>query len=217
MSAGTRPDRQITGEGPVALSAALAELRTVACGDVIVFDLEYTSWPGSLEREWSGSNEHREVIQIGAVRITGYPDFAERDAFACLVRPNINPALSEHVQVLTGIRQADIDAYGLNYADAQARFFNFSADTVAFLSNGNDAAVLAENAALNGLPDPRACHRFLNVRPLLGAALGRLNRSFSSADLNALTGAPAAGRAHDGLADARAVAAALAWAVRRGN
>ena len=35
----------------------------------MVFDLEFTSWPGSNERNWSLPNEDREIIQIGAVKI----------------------------------------------------------------------------------------------------------------------------------------------------
>mgnify|MGYP003746969009 FL=1 len=33
----------------------------------VIFDLELTSWPGINERNWSRPNEHREIIQIGAV------------------------------------------------------------------------------------------------------------------------------------------------------
>ena len=32
----------------------------------VVYDLEYTAWEGSLERNWGGPNEDPEIIQIGA-------------------------------------------------------------------------------------------------------------------------------------------------------
>jgi len=36
---------------------------------IIIFDTEYTAWEGAKERNWSGSGEHREIVQIAAVKI----------------------------------------------------------------------------------------------------------------------------------------------------
>ena len=47
----------------------------------MVFDLEFTSWPGSNERNWSLPNEDREIIQIGAVKIETTGDMREVDSF----------------------------------------------------------------------------------------------------------------------------------------
>ena len=35
----------------------------------IIFDTEFTAWEGSMERNWSGENEYRELVQISAFRI----------------------------------------------------------------------------------------------------------------------------------------------------
>ena len=35
----------------------------------IIFDTEFTAWEGSMQRGWSGQNEHREIVQISAIRI----------------------------------------------------------------------------------------------------------------------------------------------------
>jgi hypothetical protein len=37
--------------------------------EVVIYDLEYTTWPGALERHWSGKDEYREIIRIGAISI----------------------------------------------------------------------------------------------------------------------------------------------------
>ena len=29
----------------------------------VIYDTEYTAWEGSLARNWSGPNEHRELLQ----------------------------------------------------------------------------------------------------------------------------------------------------------
>ena len=34
---------------------------------VLFFDTEYTSWEGSISRNWSEPNEFKEIVQIGAV------------------------------------------------------------------------------------------------------------------------------------------------------
>ena len=36
---------------------------------IIIFDLEWTSWPGFLESEWVMPGKHRKIIQIGAVKL----------------------------------------------------------------------------------------------------------------------------------------------------
>ena len=41
-------------------------------GGMVVMDLEYTAWEGSLERGWSKPGEAREIIQIGDVKIGEY-------------------------------------------------------------------------------------------------------------------------------------------------
>jgi hypothetical protein len=37
--------------------------------EAVIYDLEYTTWQGAHERKWSGENEHREIIRIGAISI----------------------------------------------------------------------------------------------------------------------------------------------------
>jgi len=37
----------------------------------VVFDTEFTAWKGSRERNWSGPNEHREIVQIAAQQVDG--------------------------------------------------------------------------------------------------------------------------------------------------
>jgi hypothetical protein len=35
--------------------------------EIVIFDVEVTTWEGTWERRWSGEGEYREVVQIGAV------------------------------------------------------------------------------------------------------------------------------------------------------
>ena len=65
-------------------------------GNIVVFDLEFTSWKGSLQRNWSKNGEHREIVQIGAVMIDLESNFKIINQFNCLVKPTINPYLSDY-------------------------------------------------------------------------------------------------------------------------
>ena len=73
-------------------SGALSELPR--SGEIVVCDLEWTAWEGSLERSWSGPGEYREVIQIGAVCLDAV-HFRLVAVFDRLVRPVRNPILSD--------------------------------------------------------------------------------------------------------------------------
>jgi len=171
----------------------------------VVYDLEYTSWEGAWARGWSGPGEYREIVQIGAVRVDA--DYRELDCLSLLVRPRINPILSAYFTDLTGITQAAVDNDGIDIAPALDQLLRFAAPDLMLLSNGADAAVIAENCRLASIDD-RFAGRTGDVYPQFLAATGR-NHLFS-ADLPKLFGLEDCGRGHDALADARAVAGALA-------
>jgi inhibitor of KinA sporulation pathway (predicted exonuclease) len=91
----------------------------------VIFDLEFTSWPGSNERNWSLPEEDREVVQIGAVKIEISKGLREKDSFNILVRPLKNPVLSEYFVNLTGITQEQADNQGHPFPNALSRFMDF--------------------------------------------------------------------------------------------
>jgi len=174
---------------------------------IVVYDLEYTAWEGSHARGWSGPGEHRELVQIGAVRVHPRDGFAESAAFSLLVKPRINPRLSGYFTDLTGITQAAVDAGGVDFATAVERFAAFLDGAALALANGVDHDVLVENGRLHGVSLPFPDALFVNVAPWLRAAArgvavssGALHRHFP--------GVPAL-PAHDALSDARMVALAV--------
>ena len=91
----------------------------------VIFDLEFTSWPGSNERMWSLPEENREVVQIGAVKIETTNGLREMGSFTILVQPLKNPVLSEYFVKLTGITQAQVDNQGSPFPNALAHFTDF--------------------------------------------------------------------------------------------
>ena len=56
---------------------------------VVIYDLEWTSWPGFLDSNWTLPGKHREILQIGAVRLDVAAGFAELAA--------VDPASAERI------------------------------------------------------------------------------------------------------------------------
>jgi inhibitor of KinA sporulation pathway (predicted exonuclease) len=111
--------------------------------DFVIADLEYTSWEGALARGWDRPGKFREIVQIGAVRVSRAVGLQETDALSLLVRPTLNPELSDYFTNLTGITNADIARAGVPLDEALNRFAAFVGE-LPILTHGRDDLVVAE-------------------------------------------------------------------------
>lgn len=179
-----------------------------SAGEIVVFDTEYTAWKGSLERSWSEPWEHREVVQIGAVRLDART-LDEVAALDVIVRPVINPELSEYFIDLTGITNDRVRAEGVTLAEGLDRFEAFIGDARPVMSNGDDRRVIQRNCLLVDMACPLPVDWFRNIRGALTGLLTGGDGHMTSHTLAAFVGEDDTGRAHDGLADARSIATAL--------
>ncbi|MBB5937314.1 exonuclease domain-containing protein [Streptomyces zagrosensis] len=179
---------------------------------LVLFDLEFTSWQGALERDWSAPGQLREIVQIGALRVR--EDLSVVEEYEVLVKPLVNPRLSTYFTGLTGIQQESVDRQGLPPAQALGEFLAFCRGQ-SVLSYGNDMVVLGENVGWarsrgeevkNGFLGAN----FLNIRPWLNAIapatasshVGRLWRVLGLPK-------PVAGEEHSALFDCYSFAAAI--------
>lgn len=185
---------------------------------LVIFDLEFTSWEGYYESRWTLPGKHRDIVQIGAVRLDRTAGLVETAAFEILVRPRRHPELSAYFTGLTGISQAEVDRHGLDLAEAVAAFGAFcSGPSVQLCSHGEDFEILAENCRAAGISCPAPVAGAIDLSPWLGWYLGKDGERVTSADLPAALGLEAAGQRHQGLDDARAIALALRHMVRTGE
>lgn len=180
---------------------------------VIVFDLEFTAWEGSLAQRWLAPGEFTEVVQIGAVKLDSRT-CEECDWFEVLVKPRLNPVLSDYLVTLTGVSNRDIEARGLDFAQAYRRFVAF-ADGGRLVAFGRDDLVFQSNLRLYGIKDAPPMPLYTNVVPWL-MKQGFDLRGKHACDVGPLTGADFRGRLHNALDDARSVAAGIRHLVANG-
>jgi inhibitor of KinA sporulation pathway (predicted exonuclease) len=178
----------------------------------VLFDLEFTTWPGALEQDWSAAGQLREIVQIGALRLR--EDFSVAEEYEALVRPVVNPRLSAYFTELTGIGQEAVDRDGLSPAEALGEFLGFCRDQ-SVLSYGNDMVVLGENVGWARARGEEVKNGFLgadfvNVRPWVHT-VAPVTSSANVGRLWQLLGLPkpAAGQEHSALFDCYSFAAAL--------
>lgn len=117
----------------------------------IIFDTEYTSWEGSLERKWSNDNELQEIVQIGAYKIDN--NFNIIDKLVIYVKP-IKNQLSEYFTNLTGITNNFINETGLSFKNGIDKFYNFCKNCKKIFMWGYDDEILLKNLNYNNINKP---------------------------------------------------------------
>lgn len=184
---------------------------------VIIYDTEYTTWPGALQNGWSEPWQHREIVQIGAIRID-LGDMREIDTLDILIRPVRNPQLSDYFTQLTGITQAQVDMQGMNFPDAYHRFMTFCGG-LPRAAYGNDAQIVRDNLRLHAMPASEDEFSGLDIGPWFmthGAAYG-VKKGVNSGKLAATVGAPIpSSNEHNAVHDARSIAAAYGFLIQKG-
>lgn len=183
-----------------------------AAGPVIL-DLEFTAWEDSMQHRWTRPGEFREVVQIGAVKLSPR-DLRQIDEFDMLVVPRLNPMLSPFFSELTGITNDDLARRGVDFITAFRAFLDFAGSGPVW-AFGRDDLVLEGNLRLCGW------QRQMSLPPYTNVVLWLLEQGIDmrgkhACDVAEAAGAEFSGRAHNALADARGVAAGIRALVEKG-
>ena len=174
--------------------------------NVILFDLEYTVWEGSEERSWSGENEFREIVQIGAIKIET-ETFTELGFFSRFVRPLKNPTLSKYFKDLTGIRQEQIDSEGVKLENMLEGLKSWCG-TLPIYVFGRDEEWLKENAKLLNLDFSFESFEFNNIKVVF-QKYGINTKGYMSSTITEAFGVKSPYRGHNALNDVRTTALGL--------
>ena len=169
---------------------------------IVIFDTEFTTWEGAMERGWSGPNEHREIVQIGAL-LAETENFTELDSFNVFVKPKINPKLSEFFIELTGIAQEMVDDKGIDFKDALEKFHRFARDYPLYSWGGTgDPAVIRENCEMNSIAFPFEEARFFSSSAVFETR-GVSTEGYTSGTIVKALGKEVHQRGHNALNDVR--------------
>ncbi|MBV8977009.1 MAG: exonuclease domain-containing protein [Alphaproteobacteria bacterium] len=179
----------------------------------VVFDLEFTAWAGSMAHRWLRPGEFTELVQIGALRVDAR-SFAVEETLDVLVKPRLNPVLSDYFIALTGIGNEELAARGIDFAQAYARFVEFAQGCTIF-AFGRDDLIFEANVKLYGIRDAPAMPRYVNIVPWL-IENGIDPKGRNACDVGPLCGVPFEGQKHNALADTRSVLSGIAALVARG-
>jgi len=179
----------------------------------VVFDLEFTAWQGSMAHRWMRPGEFTEVVQIGALRVDAQ-SFAVEATLDVLVKPRLNPVLSDYFVELTGIANEELAARGVDFAQAYVQFCEF-AKGCAIFAYGRDDLIFESNLRLYGIADAPAVPRYVNVIPWL-VENGIDPRGKNACDVGPLCGVAFEGQRHNALNDARSVLSGIEALVGRG-
>src|SRR6185312_15416719 len=131
----------------------------------VVFDLEFTAWEGSMAWRWSRPGEFTELVQIGALRVDAETFAVERE-LDVLVKPRLNPVLSDYFVQLTGITNDELGRRGVDFAAAYETFARF-ADGAPIVAFGRDDLIFETNLKLYGLRDGEPLPPYTNIVPWL--------------------------------------------------
>jgi inhibitor of KinA sporulation pathway (predicted exonuclease) len=178
----------------------------------VVFDLEYTSWPGSNDNIENLPGKHHEIVQIGAIIIQMHGDILEVGSFQTLVCPQKNPVLSDYFVNLTGITQEQVEREGVLFPLALKQFMNFIGEhSLKILSNGCDDLIIQENCRIHNISFPSVFLNAINLKSYFAETLGLPLADCVSGVLPELFGLKSGEKAHDALADSRSIAQVLRY------
>ncbi len=170
--------------------------------DYIVLDMEWNQpWPGSPSAKKVLPVQIRgEIIQIGAVRITG--DGKVADEFQTLIRPKYYRRLNRRVSKLTGIKEARLKEVGVPMEQAMAAFRRWCGEDVIFLTWGfDDITILRENLQLYGIAE-HWVNRWYNAQMIFNAQTDGSSSQKALKTAMELFGIEPTRPAHDALGDA---------------
>lgn len=166
---------------------------------LVIFDLELTCW--------ETKEEHLvpEVIEIGAVKVDVKTKTVV-DQFTTLVKPKMNPVLSDYCIQLTGIKQEDLKGIG-QFPEAYAHFMNWvgTHNKNVLVAWGKDWNDLSRDCRLHEITNRHHQYELIDAKTLFSLKYGRMGLDKAMQ----LLGQDFTGNRHRGLDDAQATASVI--------
>lgn len=118
----------------------------------VIFDTEYTTWPGCQEKGWHG-NQKKEIVQIAALKVSDELEVLAKLNLLC--RPVVNSILSDYFINLTHITNQQVKQYGEPFPSAYRKFETFVGEDICYshawgknYGHESDGEIMKENMLL---------------------------------------------------------------------
>ena len=135
--------------------------------------------------------------------------FKIKDKLNFLIKPKINQKLSSYFINLTGIKQEQVDNFGLDFEKAYKKINSYMSRNNIIMCNGNDGEIFRENCILNDLIIPKWTKNVFNIRPFFTGILNIDPKQFISCDLPKLAGIKLKKESHNAIDDC----ISIAWSI----
>ena len=147
-----------------------------------ILDLEYTSWRGSLQRNWSFDWEKREIINVSSIK---FDDLNKKNLkeIDIICKPLTVKFLSLYFQKLTGIKQKQVNEQGIKFDKALSKLEYFFLGVEKIFVNGLDGEVLKKNCKYHNLVPPLFIKKIIDIRPYLSKVLNKDKNQVISSEL----------------------------------
>lgn len=169
---------------------------------IAIFDMEWTSWKGSHERNWSHSWEKKEIVQIGVSISKNLNKLERKKNFFFKVKKK---KLSKYFQILTGISQNHYNRFSKPFNENFLKFKLLIRDSDFIVCNGKDKEILIENLQDNKIRIPKEIKKIKDIRPILAKILELNQSEIISSELPKILGLRHSLRKHDAIADSIAI------------
>ena len=171
-----------------------------------IIDVEYTSWEGAMQRNWSGANEHREAVQIYICGLS--EDFEVVWNKEYFTRPILNPLLSNYFTLLTGITQERVDALGVSLQSILLSLQELTSYGPIFSWGDGDEGSLRDSCKIQELEYDAFLPSIHDIRPIFQHC-GIDTSKYQSGTLFKAVGLSMNGKQHDSQHDVKSMIESL--------
>ena len=172
-----------------------------------IIDTEYTSWKGSLERDWKLSWEKREIVNIGFIKFDRYLKKKNLNGKNIFFKPLSNKRLSVYFQNLSKISQKKISSKKKISEKDIIAIDHYFKDVKYIFCIGTDKQVIIENIKMfnKSLINVSFLNKIIDIRPFLAKLLDLKEKNIVSSYLPNIVGLKKNKlKKHDALNDAKA-------------
>lgn len=193
--------------------------------EFIIYDTEYWTDEGAMERRWSGLNDYPTLLmQIGALRVSAEQGFPVQEEFTLLVKPE--DAFGRDVPVtpyftkLTNITAEQMAGEGVSMETAMARFYEFTGARLMYSYGADMRVCIVPSCFVQSVPCPFNARQDRDVRHILhraGVSEKEIHGNYSGTLAAHFGVEPEDHWTHDALCDVRSIHLALRHLEEKGQ